>query len=67
MVKIGDKIRIIHLVDEPYNSNYEGREGVVETIETDPLVDKKMSGTWGGVFIYIDKDSYEIIGGHKPA
>jgi hydrogenase maturation factor HypF (carbamoyltransferase family) len=63
MVKIGDKIRIIHLIDEPYNSNYEGKEGVVETIktETDPWGYKKMSGTWGGIFIYIDKDSYEII------
>ena len=61
MVKVGDKIRIIHLVDEPYNSNYEGKEGVVQTIETDPWGDTRMSGTWGGIFIYIDKDIYEII------
>lgn len=61
MVKIGDKIRIISLVDEPYNTNYEGKEGVVKHIERDPWGDLRMAGTWGGIFIYINKDNYEII------
>ena len=60
-MKIGDTIRIINLVDEPYNSNYFGKTGVVEKIETDPWGDKRASGTWGGIYIYIDKDEYEII------
>lgn len=61
MVKIGDKIKIISLIDEPYNSNYQGATGVVTKIETDPWGDRRMKGTWGGIYIYIDKDEYEII------
>ena len=61
MIKIGDKIKIISLTDEPYNSNYQGKIGIVERIETDPWGDKRMSGTWGGIFVYIHKDKYEII------
>ena len=61
MPKVGDKIRIISLVDEPYNSNYQGKEGVVERIETDPWGDLRMGGTWGGIFVYIYKDEYEIV------
>lgn len=61
MVKVGDTIKIIHLVDEPYNSNYEGVIGIVTKIETDPWGDKRMGGTWGNIYVYIDKDTYEII------
>ena len=60
-VKVGDEIRIINLVDEPYNTNYQGKTGIVKSIETDPWGDRRMEGTWGGIFIYIDKDEYEII------
>lgn len=61
MVKIGDKIKIISLTDEPYNSNYQGKVGIVEKIETDPWGDLRMSGTWGGIWLYINKDQYEIV------
>lgn len=61
MVKVGDKIRIISLTDEPYNSNYEGKEGTITKVETDPWGDKRMAGTWGGIYVYVFKDKYEII------
>lgn len=61
MVKVGDTIKIKYLVDEPFNSNYIGRTGVVETIETDPYGEKRMGGTWGGIYIYINQDQFEII------
>ena len=61
MVKVGDKIRIIHLTDEPYNSNYEGVEGKVTKIEIDPWGKERMAGTWGGIYVYLVEDDYEII------
>lgn len=61
MVKVGDKIRIIHLADEPYNSNYEGVEGKVTRIEIDSWGEERMAGTWGSIFVYLVKDDYEII------
>lgn len=61
MGKIGDKIRIIHLIDEPYNSNYEGEEGTITKIEIDPWGEERWGGTWGGIFIYPSKDTYEFI------
>lgn len=60
-VKVGDTIKINHLTDEPFNSNYQGKTGVVKYIEEDPWGDERMIGTWGQIFIYIDKDDYEII------
>ena len=63
MVSVGDTIRIIHLIDEPqpYNNDYNGKTGVVKGIEVDPWGDTRMQGTWGGVFVYINKDEYEIL------
>ena len=61
MVKIGDKIRIIHLVDEPFASNYEGKEGIVTKFNKDFDGKERIGGTWGGIFIYIDEDEFEII------
>lgn len=61
MLKVGDKIRIIHLVDEPFNSNYEGKEGVVTKVGTDPWGEERVGGTWGGIYIYVNQDTYEII------
>ena len=60
MVNVGDTIRIISLMEEP-NSSYNGVIGKVTRIETDPWGDKRMEGTWGGIFVYIDKDKYEIL------
>lgn len=61
MAKIGDKIRIIRLADEPYNSNYEGKEGTITQIETDPWGEERYGGTWGGIFIYPRQDTIEIV------
>lgn len=52
--KVGDKIRIIEMVDEP---NYNGREGVVEHIDSIG----QLHGTWGGCGILPDIDTYIII------
>lgn len=61
MAKIGDKIRIIRLADEPCNSNYEGKEGTITQIETDPWGEERYGGTWGGIFIYPKQDTIEIV------
>ena len=61
MVKIGDTIKIIHLADEPYDSNYKGKKGVVTKIEIDPWGDERIGGTWGGIYIYTYLDQFEII------
>ena len=61
MVKIGDTIRIIHLTDEPFNSNYEGRTGKITKFNKDCYGKERMGGTWGGIYIYLDEDTYEIV------
>lgn len=61
MAKIGDKIRIIHLVDEPFNSNYEGKEGTITKINKDCYGEERYGGTWGGIYIYPLQDTIEII------
>ena len=61
MVKIGDTIKIIHLKDEPYNSNYEGVIGKVTKFNTDCYGKERIGGTWGGIWIYINEDEFEII------
>lgn len=60
-VKIGDTIRIIHLTDEPFNSNYEGRTGAVTKFNKDCYGRERMGGTWGGIWIYLEEDTYEIV------
>ena len=62
MAKIGDKIKIISLTDEPYNSNYIGKEGTITKIETDPWGEERYGGTWGGIYIYPNQDQFEIVG-----
>lgn len=53
--KVGDKIRIIEMVDEP---DYNGREGVVEHIDSIG----QLHGTWGGCGLLPDVDTYIVIG-----
>ena len=60
-VKIGDTIRIISLTDEPFNSNYFGRTGVVEKFNTDCYGKQRIGGTWGGIWIYPEEDTFEIV------
>ena len=54
MVKVGDKIRIINMVDEP---RYSGREGIVQHIDDIG----QLHGTWGGLAVIPGEDSFEII------
>ena len=53
-VRIGDKIKIIYMEDEP---SYSGREGIVEHIDDAGQI----HGTWGGLAIIPENDQFEII------
>ena len=55
MVKVGDKIRIIHMQGE--EDGYNGREGVVEYIDGIG----QLHGTWGCLAVIPDYDEYEIL------
>lgn len=59
MVEVGDTIRIIEMEGEP---QYAGKEGVVESISTDPWGDLRLDGTWGGCALYpFNGDKFELI------
>ena len=53
-VKIGDKIRIIEMKDEPH---YSRREGVVKHIDDAGQI----HGTWGGCALIPGLDKYIVI------
>jgi len=53
-VKVGDKIKIISMKDEP---QYDGKSGVVEMIDDDGQI----HGTWGGCALIPEIDKFEII------
>lgn len=55
-VKVGDKIRIIHLTGE--NGRYDGREGSVEYIDAIG----QLHGTWGGLAVIPEEDEFVVIG-----
>ena len=55
-IKIGDRIRIIHLEGE--DDHYDGREGVVEMIDSLG----QLHGTWGGLAVIPEADSWVRIG-----
>ena len=55
-IKIGDRIRIIHLEGE--DDRYDGREGVVEMIYSLG----QLHGTWGGLAVIPEADSWVRIG-----
>ena len=54
MYKIGDKIKIINMVDEP---QYESKEGVIEYIDSIG----QLHGSWGGCAIIPGIDEFIII------
>lgn len=54
MAKVGDKIRIIRMYDEP---NYSGKEGTVTVIDDAG----QLHGTWGGLAVIPEVDSFEVI------
>lgn len=53
-VKVGDKIRIIEMKDEPH---YSGREGIVKHIDDADQI----HGTWGGCALIPGLDKYVVI------
>lgn len=53
-IKVGDKIRIIHMEGEP---QYTGKEGIVEFIDDAG----QLHGSWGGLAVLPDEDEWEII------
>jgi hypothetical protein len=52
--KIGDKIRIIKMLDEP---SYTGRTGVITHIDDAG----QLHGTWGGLAVIPNLDEIEVI------
>lgn len=55
-VRIGDRIRIIRL-DDPYDNSYNGREGVVEHIDSLG----QLHGTWGGLAVIPEEDEFIVL------
>lgn len=55
-VKVGDKIRIIHLTGE--DGRYDGHEGTVEHIDAIG----QLHGTWGGLAVIPEEDEFVVIG-----
>lgn len=53
-VKIGDRLRVIEMKDEP---QYSGREGVVKYIDDAGQI----HGTWGGCALIPGLDEYVIV------
>lgn len=61
-MKIGARIRIIHMVGEP---QYDGKEG--EIFHIDPPCKaqgwgEQWHGTWGGLAVQPERDEYKVIG-----
>ena len=54
MANVGDKIRIIYMVDEP---QYRGREGIVTSIDDMG----QLHGTWGGLTVIPGEDDYIVL------
>lgn len=54
-VKVGDRIRILHLRDE--DTRYDGREGTVEFIDAIG----QLHGSWGGLAVIPEVDSFMVI------
>lgn len=53
--KVGDKIQITKMLDEP---NYTGRIGIVKFIDSLG----QLHGTWGGLAVQEENDQYIVIG-----
>lgn len=54
MTKVGDKIHIIYMDDEP---QYNGKEGTVTMIDDAGQI----HGTWGGCALLPEYDEWEVI------
>ena len=53
-IRIGDRIHIINMIDEP---DYAGREGIVELIDGAG----QLHGTWGSLAVIPEEDEFEIL------
>ena len=63
---IGKKIRIINM-DDPYDGKrYNGKEGIIELVMTDPTGEICYAGTWGGLNVYPNIDEIEFIEENSP-
>ena len=58
-MKIGTKIRIIHLKGE--DSSYDGATGVITHIDGIG----QLHGTWGGLAVIPEEDEFEVIKENK--
>lgn len=56
-MKVGDKIRIVKMDDDLSGIEYEGREGVIEFIDSMG----QLHGTWGGLTIIPEVDVIQIL------
>lgn len=56
-VNVGDKIRIINMNDDLSGKHYNGKEGIVEYIDSM----KQLHGTWGSLAVIPEIDIIEII------
>lgn len=56
-MKVGDKIRIIKMCDDLSGIEYEGREGVIEFIDSMG----QLHGTWGGLAIIPEVDVVQVL------
>lgn len=54
-MKVGDKIRIIHLSGE--DTRYDGKEGTITHIDSLG----QLHGTWGGLAVIPEEDDFEIL------
>ena len=53
MFKVGDKIRIINMMDEFSGKNYAGKDGVIDHIDDMG----QLWGTWGGLAVIPEIDT----------
>ena len=54
MLKVGDKVEIIEMQDNP---SYSGKSGIVERIDSIGQI----HGTWGGLALIPGLDTYKLI------
>ena len=54
MIKVGDKLRIVHMDGEP---QYCGKEGIVERIDDIGQI----HGSWGGCALIPGVDQFEVV------
>lgn len=59
-VNVGDKIRIINMEDVRAN-DYNGKEGIVEYIDSIG----QLHGTWGGLAVIPECDTFVVIKANK--